>query len=801
MSAEKILYILSAVFFVIMAISAIYLFKVTKINKKYKTIIDEDTTTLTLLNSTIIEKSKMVEEETVVLDLEEETAILSEVFESDDSIEPMDIDISALRGNYKLLSEIKGGGMSRIFIAENVKLGNKWIVKYISNRVGALTQEENVLKLLNHVNLPKIIDIFYGKDGIFIVESYIEGVGLDKLINPELKVGQSMFIEWADQLGKLLNYLHNLQPEGIVHADLKPSNIMVTHDDKLVLIDFGISKVGAGSQNSVAATYKYAAPEQLKKVDFSSSSAKIVADRFGTLPSECKDWQIDNRTDIFSLGVILHEVATGRIPLVGEEDILNDYVSKEIAEVIQKCIQINPEDRYQDISEFLADIERLKNTKISMVKSMMWQKIAVAVLIVGMISTGSCFASATYITNQENMALVAVAPNSVCISEQQKAELIIQKQMPNGKIKDIDISDVEWDINDDNIAKIDGNMIVGINEGTTEIFGKYRNKIISVVVTVVKPVEGMVEVSLGHGEEGTVETYAGNGERDLVDGTLKDASFVSPERMAEDSAGRIYVCDSGELRVIEDGEVSTIEFEPDFLTVSNLKCFDEEVFILTDPWEDIDGNYYGIIRLTEDAAEGWYIADAVYTKITDFDFDEDGNLYVIEYNYGEGNVYLKKIYRETLDIEVVALLEPGAEAITYAGDGMFYYSNVENGTIKVVDSKTAEITYFVGVEDERNFVDGKISEFYQPMRLKLVGDYLYVLDFDVVRRIHLDGGTPVWTDTVAGVVTTEDHVGVKEGAISEVSFDRSMLMDFLFTDDGLLISNPKNSVIQKVSFE
>jgi cysteine synthase len=108
----------------------------------------------------------------------------------------------------------------------------------------------------------------------------------------------------------------------------------------------------------------------------------------------------------------------------------------------------------------------------------------VAVLIIGLMSTGTCYASARYITTQENLALIAAEPNSVCISEQQSAELIIQKKMPNGNVKDLNLSEVKWDFNSDNIARIDGNRIMGLNEGETEILGKYRNKVIKIGVSV-----------------------------------------------------------------------------------------------------------------------------------------------------------------------------------------------------------------------------------------------------------------------------------------------------------------------------
>ncbi len=790
MNAEIILYVLSAVFLVITIAALLFTIKRSKINKKYRQIIDSDTTTLTMLTQTQEEKTELLTDE-------EATALLENTYFDEASVSRMDAEPSPIEEKYRILYEIKGGGMSRIFVAENRKLGNKWIIKYIDKKVGTLSQEENVLRLLNHTNLPSIVDVFYNNDGVYIVESLIEGLGLDKVRAENPNIGQTTIIEWANELGGLLNYLHNDLEQPIVHADLKPSNIMVTHGEKLVLIDFGISKLGEQEIGNFAATYKYAAPEQI----INSKSGKVrqvIADRFGELPEGAENWKVDCRTDIYSMGVILYELITGHIPTAELNDDIHDYVSKDLANVIQKCISINPADRYQNVAEFLTEIQKLQMAKVSMFRSMMWQKISVAVMLICMVSTGTCFGSARYITAQENLALVDMAPDSVCVSEQQRAELIIQKQMPNGTIKSIKASDVEWDINDDNIAFIDGDMVVGVNEGKTTVYGKYRNKVIALNVAVVKPIQGKVEVSLCYGDACDVSTYAGSAERDFTDGTLGEAAFVSPERMTTDESSRVYICDSGRLRVMDGDTVSTIDIEPSYLSVCDVKCYKDEVFALTDAWTDEDGTYYGIIKISGGEAEGWYIADGIYTRATDFDFDDEGNLYIIEYNYGEDFVYLKKVDRESGDVTVVGVLEDGAEAISYGNGSLFYYSNIETGTVKTYDVESGESKFFVGTEGKRDIIDGKAPLFYEPIRIKAVGNYLYVMDFDVLRRVIISDGVPIWAETVAGVVTTDDFVPLTEGKMDEVSFSRSKRVDFVITDIGTLISDPKNSVIRSV---
>ena len=180
--------------------------------------------------------------------------------------ETVEFDASALEGRYVLKTEIHGGGMSRVFLAESVKLGNRWIVKFIPDRNARLANEEDILKLLNHVSLPKIVDIFKDDRGVYLVESYIEGVTLDKVMQSGRTVNQVVILDWAEQLAKALNYLHNLEPHPIYHFDIKPTNIMVTHDNRLVIIDFGVSKrFGEDDGPAVGVTYQYAAPEQFKR--------------------------------------------------------------------------------------------------------------------------------------------------------------------------------------------------------------------------------------------------------------------------------------------------------------------------------------------------------------------------------------------------------------------------------------------------------------------------------------------------------------------------------------------------------
>ena len=137
-------------------------------------------------------------------------------------------------GKYKIIKEIGRGGMGTVYLAEHQLLEQKWAIKEIQKEKegqgGMLRQrliaETNILKHLNHPNLPRIIDVIQKKDNVLLVMDYIEGVTLQELIDmwgpqPERKV-----IKWACEICEVLLYLHTRRPP-IIYCDLKPSNIMM----------------------------------------------------------------------------------------------------------------------------------------------------------------------------------------------------------------------------------------------------------------------------------------------------------------------------------------------------------------------------------------------------------------------------------------------------------------------------------------------------------------------------------------------------------------------------------------------
>ena len=807
MYIEQIFFIAAIICAVIAALLALYLFKLKNKNKMYLKIINESTETFDAFTKTLNimtnANNSAIGTETVEIGTitEEEAEQINNWKQEKQKIENQklgQIDLNILQGKYEIIEEIHGGAMSRIFKARNIKLGNEWIIKFINNKNAELANEEDILKKLNHINLPQIIDIFKNEDGIFIVERFVEGFSLDKVLDVSRgKIGQNLSLDWAEQLCQVLVYLHNLKTP-IVHSDLKPSNIMVTHDNKLVLIDFGISKQGTDSEVASGVTYTYAAPEQMK-CKIPEKVKDLVKLRFGALPADIRSWKIDYRTDIYSLGVIIFEMLTGQIPTTSNFNILNEVATPEFAEIISKCLKINPKDRYSNAKELLAHIQNVKNSKGKMTRALLMGRVAAAVAVIFILSSISAFAASAYITDRERKSMLGIDPADVVLSEQQTAALAIEKILPDGKITELPANEIKWTYEESNIVKIEGEEIVGLNSGNTVVYGEYKNKIIELLVKVIEPMDGNVQISQIYKNNNIIENFAGNGEREFRNKDKMNSSFVSPESIDLMDDGTVVVADSGKIRLIENENVFTIDFEPSYITADLIKSSNDTMYILSDAWEEDEENIYAFLSSNDDGAGAIALYDAIQTKIFDFCVYNDKTLFFIQDNIPLGARYLCKLDLKTYEQEIISEVPNGVISLDYDDkNNIIYLGNSENGLITKYDLNNGETTNFAGVENELHFVDGEIPRFFRPQKLKVADDYLYVLDYNTVRRIKIENNTAVFAETVAGEVTTDNNPETILGSANDVVLAPSGQMDFAVKDGEILIADPKKSVIYKV---
>lgn len=260
-------------------------------------------------------------------------------------------------GKYEVLREIGRGGMSIVYLAMDKRLNKQWAIKEFRKdkddadkemALKALLDEANLMKKLDHPMLPRIVDIIDNRSTVYIVMDYIEGESLNKVLDATGAQPQEAVIEWAKQLCTALDYLHTQNPP-VIYRDMKPANIMLKPDGTIRLIDFGIAreyKEGKDGDTEAIGTRGYAAPEQ-----------------FGG------KGQTDARTDIYSLGVTLYHLVTGKNPAEPPYKIYpirhwNPALSSGLEWLIQKCTQFDPEDRYQSCAEIAYVLENLDKFEV-----------------------------------------------------------------------------------------------------------------------------------------------------------------------------------------------------------------------------------------------------------------------------------------------------------------------------------------------------------------------------------------------------------------------------------------------------
>ncbi len=254
-------------------------------------------------------------------------------------------------GQYEILGVIGKGAMGKVYKGVQPSLNRIVAIKVLppeladDERVERFSREAKAVALLNHPNVVQIIDKDQDGDQVFFVMEYVAGTSLEAVMRKRrLSLPEAVRVFKAVCRGMAAAH-----KKEIVHRDLSPRNVLVTEDLLTAKIaDFGISRVesisremGTLSTSEVSmGTLHYMAPEQAQ--DMASS---------------------DHRSDIYSLGVLLYEMLTGRVP-VGRFSLpsqLNSEVPPEVDPVVLRCLEADPADRYQEVSKLLADVERLED--------------------------------------------------------------------------------------------------------------------------------------------------------------------------------------------------------------------------------------------------------------------------------------------------------------------------------------------------------------------------------------------------------------------------------------------------------
>jgi serine/threonine protein kinase/Tfp pilus assembly protein PilF len=276
--------------------------------------------------------------------------------------------------HYKILEKLGEGGMGVVYKAEDTKLDRYVALKFLPTHVSQSDQEKSRFfqeaksaSALNHPNVCTIYGIDEFENQQFIEMELVDGVTLRGKIAESKLLNIKQVVEYGVQIAEALQEAHS---KGIIHRDIKSENIMVNSKNQIKVMDFGLAKL-KGSLNltrtsSTIGTLAYMSPEQIQGIE------------------------ADMRSDIFSYGVVLFEMTTGKMPFQGEHEaaIMYSIVNEELEDaskyrediplellhILKKTLEKDPEDRYQSMAEIIVDLRRLKKESTRVVRTQEFQR-------------------------------------------------------------------------------------------------------------------------------------------------------------------------------------------------------------------------------------------------------------------------------------------------------------------------------------------------------------------------------------------------------------------------------------------
>ncbi len=261
--------------------------------------------------------------------------------------------------HYKILEKLGQGGMGIVYLAEDTRLKRQVAIKFLPHQISSNEEERKRFEIeaqaaasLNHPNISTIHAIEESGGNAFIVMEYIDGIELkDKIKSGSIHTKEVINI--AVQIAEGIEAAHQ---KGIIHRDIKSQNIMITGDGKAKIMDFGLAKVKGGSQ--------------LTKMGYTMGTVAYMS------PEQTRGDEVDNRTDIWSFGVVLYEMLTGKMPFRGDYDqaiiysILNEEPvpdekfksDQPVGMVIRKALQKDMKKRYANSKEIIVDLAADEHT-------------------------------------------------------------------------------------------------------------------------------------------------------------------------------------------------------------------------------------------------------------------------------------------------------------------------------------------------------------------------------------------------------------------------------------------------------
>jgi eukaryotic-like serine/threonine-protein kinase len=264
---------------------------------------------------------------------------------------------------YKVLHRIGSGGMADVYCAEDLQLGRRVALKLLYRRfaedaefVERFRREASSAAGLQHPNVVAVYDRGEFDDTYYIAMEFLEGRSLKQVVRQDGALEPDRAIDLVIQILKAARFAHR---RGIVHRDIKPHNVIVDDEDRAKVTDFGIARAGASDMTetgSIMGTAQYLSPEQ------------------------AQGHPVDARSDLYSIGVVLYELLTGRVPFdaesavtialkqVSEEPVppsqLNPVISAQLEDVVTRALQKDPACRFTDADEFIRALEQVRGVPV-----------------------------------------------------------------------------------------------------------------------------------------------------------------------------------------------------------------------------------------------------------------------------------------------------------------------------------------------------------------------------------------------------------------------------------------------------